>query len=182
MKTELATFAGGCFWCTEAVFQRVKGVISVSPGYSGGWKENPSWSEVCTGTTGHAESIQITFDPKVISYETLVEIFFKLHDPTSLNQQGADVGIEYRSAIFYHDQSQKKTAEQIKDKLEQSGTYLNKIVTEITPFTTFYQAEEYFRNYYEKNSYQPYCQIVIDPKIQKLYKNFSQSLKEEFKH
>lgn len=181
MKNELATFAGGCFWCTEAVFQKVKGVISVSPGYSGGWKENPSWTEVCTGKTGHAESIQIIFDPKVMSYETLVEIFFKLHDPTSLNQQGADVGIEYRSAIFYHDQSQKKTAERVKYKLEQSGAYLNKIVTEITPFTTFYQAEEFHRNFHEKNVYQPYCQIVIDPKLQKLYKSFPESLKEEFK-
>ncbi len=168
---ETATFAGGCFWCTEAIFARLKGVISVMPGYTGGSKEHPAYEEVSTGKTGHAEAIQITFDPEIISYEKLLEIFFHLHDPTQLNRQGNDVGKQYRSAIFYHNEKQKKAAEEAKTKIPHA-------VTEIVPFTNFYKAEDYHQHYYEKNSYAPYCQVVIDPKIQKLFKEFKKEVKE----
>jgi peptide-methionine (S)-S-oxide reductase len=167
---ETATLAGGCFWCTEAIFKRLKGVTSVMPGYSGGTLANPTYDRVCSGDTGHAESIQITFDPKIISFEKILMVFFHLHDPTTLNRQGNDIGTQYRSAIFYHNETQKAAAE--KAKSEVAGT-----VTEITEFTNFYPAEDYQRNYYAKNSYQPYCQIVIDPKIQKLMKEFASDLK-----
>lgn len=174
-----ATLAGGCFWCTEAVFQRLKGVEKVVSGYTGGTVENPTSGQVYSGKTGHAEAIQITFNPQVISYEKLLEVFWKLHDPTSLNKQMYDVGTEYRSVIFYHDDEQKKIAEQSKETLEKSGYYQNKIVTEIVPFTNFYPAESYNQDYYNKNTYQPYCQIIIDPKIQKLYKDFKDIIKED---
>lgn len=175
---ETATFAGGCFWCTEAIFQRLKGVISVKPGYSGGNVPNPSYELVCSGSTGHAEAIQIEFDPKIISFQKLLEVFFKLHDPTTINQQGADVGPQYRSVIFYHDNEQKKRAESIKGKLQKSGAYKDKIVTEIVPFTKFYEAENYHQNYFNNNRQQPYCQAVIDPKIKKLFENFKENLKD----
>lgn len=178
---ETATLAGGCFWCFEAIFKRLKGVVSVISGYSGGQKENPSYDEVCSGTTGHAEAIQITFDPSVISYEKILDIFWHLHDPITLNQQGADVSTQYRSAIFYHLAKQKQIAEESKDKLEKSGIFSKPIVTEIIPFTNFYKAEDYHLNYYEKNKSYPYCQIVIDPKIKKLLENYKKEVKEQYK-
>lgn len=168
---ETATLAGGCFWCTQAIFKRLKGVIKVTSGYSGGNKPNPTYEEVCSGQTGHAEAIQIEFDPKVISFEKILEVFFKLHDPTTLNRQGVDIGTQYRSVIFYHDQKQKETTEKIKE--EKSGDYEGKIVTEIVPFTAFYKAAPSHQNFYENNRRQLYCQISIDPKLKKLYKNFS---------
>lgn len=173
---ELATFAGGCFWCTEAVFQRLKGVEKVTAGYTGGKIPNPSYEQVCTGTTGHAEAIQINFDPNIISYATLLEVFLKLHDPTTLNQQGNDVGTQYRSAIFYHSDEQKTTAEKAVEEAQKY--YKDKIVTEITQATSFYSAEEYHQKYYDKNSQYGYCQYVIDPKIKKLYKEFADITKE----
>lgn len=166
--------AGGCFWCTEAIFERLKGVVSITPGYAGGWKDHPIYEDVSSGKSGHAESIQITFDPKIISYEKLLEIFFHLHDPTTRNRQGNDVGTQYRSVIFYHNKMQKKTAESAKAAIPNA-------VTEIVPYTNFYKAEDYHQHYYEKNSSAPYCQVVIDPKIQKLLKEFSKNIKEEFR-
>lgn len=181
-KLETATFAGGCFWCTEAIFKRLKGVISVEPGYSGGnppaGGENPTYEQVCSGTTGHAEVIQIEFDPKIISYEKLLYIFFKLHDPTTLNQQGNDLGSQYRSVILYHNDEQKQTAIDSKDKIEKSRIYKNKVVTEIVPFANFYKAENYHKDYFDNNRTQPYCQVVIDPKIKKLYKDFENMVKD----
>ena len=174
---ETAIFAGGCFWCTEAIFKRIKGVESVISGYSGGEIENPTYEKVCSGTTGHAEAIQIEFDPKIISFEKLLEIFFNLHDPTTLNRQGADVGTQYRSAIFYHSQQQKTEAEKVKSKVQKD--YQEKIITEIAPFSNFYKAENYHQNYFENNKNAPYCQVVIDPKIQKLYKDFKDITKND---
>lgn len=171
-QTEKITLAGGCFWCTEAIFKRIRGVISVTSGYSGGNVENPSYEQVCSGTTGHAEAIQIEFDPKNIKLKTLLEVFFKLHDPTTLNQQGADIGTEYRSAIFYRDEKQKDTALQAKAAIDKSGIYKSKVVTEIVPFKNFYKAENYHMNYFDNNRLTPYCQAVIDPKIQKLFSDF----------
>ncbi len=176
---ETATLAGGCFWCTEAVFKRLKGVESVMPGYAGGTTENPTMMQVYRGNTGHAESVQIVFDPTVISYEKLLEIFFHLHDPTTLNRQGNDVGTEYRSIIFYHSEDQKNTALKAISNIEASKLYPGKIVTEVIPFMKFYPAEASQQEYYEKNSYQPYCQFVIDPKIQKLMKEFASDLKNQ---
>lgn len=164
-----ATLAGGCFWCTEAVFKRVKGVISVTPGYSGGEPPNPTYEVVSSGTTGHAEAVQITFDPKIISFDELLDIFWQIHDPTTLNRQGSDIGSQYRSAIFYHNQAQKAAAVRSIEKLAASGEYEDPIVTEIVPFENFYEAEEYHRQYYDKNRSNPYCQLVIDPKLQKLF-------------
>lgn len=178
---ETATFAGGCFWCTEAIFNRVKGVTSVRSGFSGGQVQNPTWEEVAVGTTGHAESIQIEFDPSIISYEKLLDIFWATHDPTTLNQQGYDIGTEYRSAIFYHTDMQKKIAEESKVKLEQSGKYTNPIVTEIEPFTDFYEAGSIHKNFYESGKRPDYCRIIIDPKIRKLFKEFSDEVKDEYK-
>lgn len=178
-QLEKATLAGGCFWCTEAVFQRLKGVISVVSGYTGRTLASPTPEQVYSGKTGHAEAIQITFDPEIISYDKLLEVFWKLHDPTSLNKQMYDVGSEYRSAIFYHDEMQKRIIEESKRNLEKSGYYQNRIVTEIVSFTNFYPAESYNQNYYNKNTYQPYCQIIIDPKIQKLYKDFKDIIKDD---
>ncbi len=175
---ETVTLAGGCFWCTEAIFKRLKGVESVVSGYTGGQTKNPTYEQVCSGTTGHAESIQIIFDPKIITFENLLYVFFKLHNPTTINQQGNDMGTQYRSAIFYHNGKQKEIAEKVLEETEKSGMYKDKIVTEITPFDKFYEAEGYHKNYYERNSDDPYCQYIIDPKIQKLYKEFKDQVKE----
>lgn len=172
-----ATLAGGCFWCTEAIFRRLRGVGEVVSGYSGGEMADPSDEAVSHGLTGHAEAVQITFDPKVISYETLLEVFFKLHDPTTLDRQGNDVGSQYRSVIFYHSAEQKRVAENVKEKIEKSGVYQDPIVTEIVPFGKFYKAEDYHQDFYEKNRLYPYCQVVIDPKITKLYENFGEIVK-----
>lgn len=172
-----ATLAGGCFWCMEAIFKRLKGVISVASGYAGGEMDNPAYEAVSSGTTGHAEAIQITFDPKIISYEKLLDVFWHLIDPTTLNKQGADVGTQYRSVIFYHDEEQKRIAEASKKQIERSGMYKDPIVTQIVPFRSFYKAEDYHQNYYERNSDAPYCRIVIDPKIQKLMTEFTDNVK-----
>ncbi|MDZ4715479.1 MAG: peptide-methionine (S)-S-oxide reductase MsrA [Cytophagales bacterium] len=172
-----ATFGGGCFWCTEAVFLDVKGVSEVESGYTGGTTKNPTYQEVSNGRTGHAEVIQITFDPAVVSYEDLVEIFWNTHDPTTLNKQGADEGTQYRSAIFYHSEDQKRVAEQYLVQLEASRVYPNKIVTEITPLTAYYKAEGYHQNYYALNPNQGYCQYVIRPKVDKFRKQFREKLK-----
>lgn len=176
---EKATFAGGCFWCTEAVFKRVKGVFLVTAGYTGGDMDNPDYDSVSMGSTGHAEAIQIEFDPGVISYEKLVEIFFHLHDPTTLNQQGYDVGTQYRSAIFYHSEDQKKISQKIRDQVEREHVYKDKIVTEIVPFENFYKAEANHQNYYENNPEAGYCRVVIDPKIKKLLREFKEEVKSE---
>lgn len=176
---EIATLAGGCFWCTEAIFKRLKGVKEVVSGYSGGKVENPTYEQVCSGTTGHAEAIQVTFDSKIITYEKLLEVFFALHDPTTLNRQGNDTGTEYRSAIFYHDKDQKSAAEKVRGKIEKEKMYKDKIVTEIIQFKNFYKAEDNHQNFYDSNRSQLYCQIVIDPKITKLYEKFNKDLKSD---
>ncbi len=165
-QLEKATLGAGCFWCVEAVFQRIDGVASVLPGYSGGQKENPTYKEVTTGKTGHAEVAQITFDPAKVGYERILDIFWQAHDPTTLNRQGADVGTQYRSVIFYHDEKQKAAAE--KSKKEAQKDFNDPIVTEIQPLTKFYEAEDYHKNYYNDNKFQPYCQFVIKPKLKKL--------------
>lgn len=175
---ETATFAGGCFWCTEAIYQRIKGVTSVVSGYSGGEMENPDYETVSEGQTGHAEAIQIQFDPAVISYEKLVEIFFHLVDPTTINQQGNDVGTQYRSVIFYHNNEQRETSEKVKKQIEDEHVYDKPIVTEIKPFEKFYKAEEYHQNYYNNNSEAGYCRVIIDPKIKKLLREYSGQVKE----
>lgn len=175
---ETATLAGGCFWCTEAIFKRLKGVKSVVSGYTGGKTENPTYGQVCKGNTGHAEAIQVTFDPKILSFEDLLYVFFKLHNPTTLNQQGNDKGTQYRSAIFYHNDKQRETAKKVKDDFSKSGYYKDEIVTEIVPYDKLYEAEGYHKNYYDRNTDAPYCQYIIDPKIQKLYKDFKDKVKE----
>ena len=175
--TDTATFATGCFWCTEAIFQELKGVLKATSGYSGGTVANPSYEEVCTGNTGHAECLQIIYDPKVISFDELLEVFWESHDPTSLNRQGNDVGTQYRSAIFYHNPEQKQKAEHYKSELDKSGAYNKPIVTEITPFKTFYPAENYHQNYYNLHGSQPYCTFVIRPKVEKFEKVFKNKLK-----
>lgn len=177
---EIATLANGCFWCTEAMFSRVKGIKSVIPGYSGGKTRNPSYEQVCTGITGHAETIQIGYDPKIISFEKILDIFWHTHDPTTLNRQGNDVGTQYRSAIFYHDKNQKNIAEKSKKELEKEGVFKNPIVTEIIPYSNFYPAEDYHKEYYENNRNAPYCSFVIDPKIQKLLQKYSDKIKQEY--
>lgn len=174
---EQATFGGGCFWCTEAVFQEVKGVKAVISGYSGGKIKNPTYQQICTGKTGHAEVIQIHFDPKEVTYAELLEIFWKTHDPTTLNQQGADKGPQYRSVVFYHDDKQKEQAEFYKKKLDEAKIYKNPIVTEISKFTEFYNAEKYHQNYFADNKNQPYCRFVITPKLEKFRKVFKEKLK-----
>ena len=174
---EVATFGTGCFWCTETIFRKLNGVESAISGYSGGTKENPTYREVCSGTTGHAEVVQVSFDPTVISYTELLEVFWKVHDPTTLNRQGNDIGTQYRSAIFYHNEEQKKLAEEYKSKLEEENIFDNPIVTEITPFETFYPAEDYHQDYYEENKSQPYCSFVITPKVEKFKKVFEAKLK-----
>jgi len=173
---EKATFAGGCFWCTEAVFQRLRGVKAVRPGYTGGSLKNPTYRAVCGGDTGHAEAVEVEFDPQEISYEDLLEVFFHLHDPTTLNRQGGDSGTQYRSAIFYHNEAQKEAAEKARDKLDQSREYPDPVVTEISQAGEFYPAEDYHEDFYNRNREYPYCRVVIDPKIQKLYKSFSAQL------
>ncbi|HTX89682.1 MAG TPA: peptide-methionine (S)-S-oxide reductase MsrA [Anaerolineales bacterium] len=174
---QVATLAGGCFWCLEAVFDELKGVESVESGYSGGTVPNPSYSRVCDGDTGHAEAIQVHFDPSVLSYADLLRVFFAIHDPTTLNRQGADVGTQYRSAIFYHDPGQKKTAEQIVQEMNAAGIWDNPIVTEVAPFDKFYMAEDYHQEYFVNNRFQPYCQFVIAPKVSKFRKEFVERLK-----
>lgn len=178
-KYEKATFGSGCFWCTEAVFERLEGVQSAISGYSGGKYENPTYREVTTGLSGHAEVVQITYDPDVLSYEMLLKVLWKTHDPTTLNRQGADVGTQYRSVIFYHNNAQKELAEKYKKKLDESGAYDDPIVTEIIAFSAFYKAEEYHQEYYELNRSQPYCQYVIAPKIDKLEAVFGDLLKKD---
>jgi peptide-methionine (S)-S-oxide reductase len=178
---ETATFANGCFWCSEAVFKRLKGIKSVLPGYSGGQVKNPSYEQVCSGRTGYAESVQIEFDPKVISFEKILDIFWRTHDPTTLNRQGNDVGTQYRSAIFYHDLKQKEIAEESRRELENEGVYKNPIVTEITPFNNFYVAEDYHKNYYDEHRDAPYCSYIIDPKVHKLLLNYENDVRAEYK-
>jgi len=175
---EIATFGAGCFWCVEAVFQQLKGVQRVVSGYAGGQVANPTYQQVCSGTTGHAEVIQITFDPAVISYADLLEVFWRTHDPTTLNRQGADVGTQYRSAIFYHSEEQKRIAEQSLAEADASNLWPNPIVTRIAPLDRFYEAESYHQDYYRLNSNQRYCQLVIDPKLRKFRKEFQTQLKE----
>ena len=172
MTEETATFAGGCFWCTEAVFQKLRGVSKVVPGYTGGHVPNPTYNDVCSGMTGHAEAIQVTYDPGVISYEQLLEVFFELHDPTTLNRQDADVGTQYRSAVYYENEVQKQAIDQAIERVNTSGKYPGPVVTEVSPLSEFYVAEDYHHNFYEDNKTYPYCAIVINPKITKLYKNF----------
>lgn len=174
---QTAVFASGCFWCGEAIFDRVQGVKEVVSGYTGGTVPNPTYEQVCTGTTGHAEAIQVTYDPSVVSYDELLKIFWKTHDPTTLNRQGNDVGTQYRSAIFYINDEQKQKAEQYKEELNKSGAWKNPIVTQIVPLTKFYKAEDYHQHYYEKNPYQGYCQLVIGPKVDKFEKVFQDKLK-----
>lgn len=173
---ETATLAGGCFWCTEAVFLELNGVKKVVSGYTGGTIKNPTYREVSAGTTGHAEAIEITFDPKVISYKEILEIFFETHDPTTLNRQGADVGTQYRSEIFYHSEQQREIAQAVITDLD-SQMFGKKIVTRLSPATVFYKAEDYHQDYYSLNSGQPYCQMVISPKLEKLRKKFASKLK-----
>ncbi len=176
-QLETATLGGGCFWCTEAIYKELKGVVDVKPGYSGGIVKNPTYEEVCTGNTGHAEVAQITFDPEVTSFSDILEVFFMTHDPTTLNRQGNDVGTQYRSVIFYHSEKQKETAEKVIKLFEEEKVYNKPIVTEVTPFTAFYPAEKYHQDYFEKNPNQPYCQYVIVPKIEKFRKIFKDQLK-----
>jgi peptide-methionine (S)-S-oxide reductase len=176
-KTDTATFATGCFWCTEAVFQELKGVLKTTSGYSGGHLANPSYEEVCTGTTGHAECLQVIYDPAVITFDELLEVFWEVHDPTTLNRQGNDVGTQYRSAIFYHNEEQKKKAEHYKAELNKNGAYDKPIVTEITAFSNFYPAEDYHKDYFRLHGSQPYCSIVIRPKVAKFEKVFKDKLK-----
>jgi peptide-methionine (S)-S-oxide reductase len=173
----IITFGAGCFWCTEAVFLNVKGVEKVVSGYAGGQIKNPSYRDICTGTTGHAEVTQITYDPSIVSYEELLEIFWNTHDPTTLNQQGADMGTQYRSVIFYNTDEEKSIAEAYKRQLDESGAFKKSIVTEISPLTIFYPAEDYHQNYYSLNPNQGYCQYVIRPKVEKFSKQFADKLK-----
>ena len=177
INMEVATFAGGCFWCTEAIFTELKGVEKVVSGYTGGTVKNPSYKEICTGTTSHAEAIQITFNPKEIAFEDLLEVFFGTHDPTTLNRQGADVGTQYRSEIFYHSQEQKNKAEDYIKFIEKEKLYSKPIVTKVSSAVVFYKAEEYHQDYYAENSQQGYCQMVIAPKLEKLRKYYKSKLK-----
>ena len=174
---EVATFGTGCFWCTEAIFQNVKGVDKVESGYTGGHVKNPTYKEVCSGLTGHAEVIKVHYDPSQVSYDELLEVFWKTHDPTTLNRQGADVGTQYRSAIYYYNDTQKQLAERYKEKLDKSGAFDSPIVTEISPATTFYKAEDYHQNYFNLNGDAPYCSFVIRPKLDKFRKVFAEKLK-----
>ena len=174
---EVATLAAGCFWCTEAAFNIIKGVERIEPGYTGGTTINPTYEEVSTSTTGHAEAAQIYFDSKVITYKEILEVFFTMHDPTLLNRQGADIGTQYRSAIFYHNQQQKETAEKLIAELAREGIWDKPIVTEIVPLKTFYSAETYHKDYYKKHPKEPYCQAVIAPKIAKLQQRFIDKIK-----
>ena len=174
---EIATLGGGCFWCLEAVFDGLRGVAAVESGYMGGHKANPTYEEVCGGGTGHAEVVQVTFDPQAVSFKEILEVFFVIHDPTTPNRQGNDVGTQYRSAIFYHSPQQKAAAEQVIANLNAAKLWNDPIVTEIMPTATFYVAEGYHQEYFERNPYQPYCQFVVAPKVQKFCKNFLAKLK-----
>lgn len=175
---EVATLGGGCFWCLEAVYQSLEGVVKVESGYTGGSVKNPSYKEVCTGRTGHAEVVQVTFNPAAITYQDIIDIFWHIHDPTTLNRQGNDVGTQYRSAVFYHSAAQQAIAQQSKDEAQIKGTWLSPIVTEIVPFTVFYKAEDYHQNYYKDNPNQPYCSIVIAPKVKKFRQQYQEKLKQ----
>lgn len=175
----LATFGGGCFWCMEAIFSRVKGVVSATSGYAGGHVAEPSYEQVKTGTTGHAEVVQVAFDPGIVSYHQLLEVFFRVHDPTTLNRQGADIGTQYRSVIFFHDDSQKHTADKVRDQLNNQKIYDNPVVTEISALKNFYKAEEYHQDYFAKNPDQAYCQMVILPKVKKFKSLFDDLLIKE---
>jgi len=174
---EKATLGGGCFWCTEAVYLQMKGVVSVEPGYSGGHDKNPTYEEVCEGTTGHAEVVLITFDPGVVSFSDILEVFFQIHDPTTLNRQGADVGTQYRSVIFYHSEEQKAAAAAAIRKVNESRIYPRAVVTEVSPATIFYSAEKYHHNYYSLNQSKPYCRMVVAPKVEKFQKLFKELTK-----
>jgi len=177
-KTDTATFATGCFWCTEAIFESLDGVLKVTSGYTGGHVKNPTYKEVCGGETGHAECVQVVYEPNKITYDELLEVFFEVHDPTSLNRQGADVGTQYRSAIFYHNDDQKMKAEYYKNELNKNGAFDKPIVTEISPVSVFYTAEDYHQEYYENNkNSNPYCSVVIRPKMEKFKKVFGNKLK-----
>jgi len=177
-KLETATLGGGCFWCVEAIFQDLKGVHRIVSGYAGGAVENPSYQQVCTGNTGHAEVAQITYDPEVISYEDVLYVFWRTHDPTTLNRQGADVGTQYRSIILYHNEAQKAIAEKSKRETDALELWPNSIVTEIAPLEAFYPAEDYHQEYYRQNRFQPYCLAVIDPKLRKFRKEFKEQLRD----
>ena len=174
---EVATFGGGCFWCVETIFSELRGVEKVESGYSGGTTPNPSYEEVCSDTTGHAETVQVTYDPALISYRQLLQVFLTVHDPTTLNRQGADVGTQYRSVIFYHDQAQKDVAEQVIRETNETKMWGKPIVTEVSPFTVFYKAEDYHQEYYKKNPWQGYCTVVIAPKVAKFRKKYQEMLK-----
>jgi len=176
-QTEVATLAGGCFWCLEAAYVELKGIQKVVSGYAGGQVANPTYQQICSGRTGHAEVVQITYDPTVIAYRDLLDVFFTIHDPTTLNRQGADVGTQYRSAIFYHNEEQKTIAEQTIKEISAAGLWSNRIVTEVKPLPTFYAAEEYHQDYFARNSGQPYCQVVVAPKVAKVRKQFFERLK-----
>ena len=179
-KTEKATFGAGCFWCVEAVFERLEGVVDVRAGYTGGSTKYPTYKEICTGKTGHAEVIQIDYNPRIISYKKLLDVFWQSHDPTTLNQQGADIGTQYRSVVFYHNEEQQKVFQKSLRKTDKSGMYANPIVTEIMPLGIFYPAEDYHQNYYRVNPNAPYCRIVIKPKLEKLFK--TERLKNTFNY
>jgi peptide-methionine (S)-S-oxide reductase len=174
---ELATLGGGCFWCLEAVYKELRGVGRVVSGYAGGHVPDPTYTQVCAGTTGHAEVVQVTFDPAAVSYRELLEVFFTIHDPTTLNRQGADVGTQYRSAVFYHSPAQRETAEQVIAELTAEGVWDAPIVTEVVPLETFYLAEDYHQDYFERNPFQPYCRAVVAPKVAKFRKHFLGRLK-----
>jgi len=174
---EVATLGGGCFWCTEAVFSEIEGVIKVEPGYSGGRLADPTYEQVSTGATGHAEVVQITFDPEVVSFRELLEVFFAVHDPTTLNRQGADVGTQYRSVVFYHNEEQKATTERLIEEINGAKVYDAPIVTQVDPFEAFHEAEDYHKDYFKRHSGQPYCKSVIAPKIAKLHQYYQEKLK-----
>lgn len=174
--SQVATLGGGCFWCLEAVYQELQGVTRVESGYSGGTVENPTYREVCSGTTGHVEVVQVTFDPRRLHYRDVLEIFFSIHDPTTVNRQGSDVGTQYRSAIFYHDEEQKRAAGQMMADLTEARNFTDPMVTELIPFEAFYRAEDYHQNYFRDNPSQPYCQFVIAPKLQKFHDQYGAGL------
>ncbi len=176
-RAEVATLGGGCFWCLEPVYEELRGVEKVESGYSGGGVPDPTYRQICTGTTGHAEVVQVTFDPDVVSFREILEVFFTIHDPTTLNRQGADVGTQYRSAIFYHSDEQREIAEEVISEIEAEGVWSSPIVTEVTPFDTYYRAEDYHQEYFRNNGFQPYCQVIIAPKVAKFRKQYLEKLK-----
>ncbi len=177
MNREVATLGGGCFWCLEAVYDELKGVDHVESGYAGGQPANPTYEQVCSGRTGHAEVVQVTFDPSVISFRDLLQVFFTIHDPTTLNRQGNDVGTQYRSVIFYHTPEQKATSEEVMAEVSESGVWGNRLVTELEPAPTFYEAESYHQEYFANNAGQPYCRVIVAPKVAKARKQFVEKLK-----